>query len=179
MTDNAEASSVVKAGASDARNYWLDEGRAPGGYVREVDFLAHSKGVHPLFQGIKIVDCDTHFTEPPDLFTKNAPAGMKAKMPHVRRINNVDRWFVGETDMGSIGGNVIAADHNKLLGRLAYENYDQINPGSYLVKPRLEEMDAMGVYAQICYQNGGQTQAGTLMALNDAELANAIMKTFN
>ena len=27
-------------------------------------------------EGIKIVDCDTHFTEPADLWTANAPAGM-------------------------------------------------------------------------------------------------------
>jgi predicted TIM-barrel fold metal-dependent hydrolase len=179
MPDDAKNSSVVKAAADDAKRYWLEEGWAPGGYVRQVDFAAHSKGVHPLFEGIKIVDCDTHFTEPPDLFTKNAPASLKHKMPHVRRINNVDRWFVGETDFGSIGGNVIAPDHNKLLGRLAYQNYDEINPGSYLVKPRLAEMDAMGVWAQICFQNGGQTQAGSLMALNDPELAMAIMTTFN
>jgi uncharacterized protein len=179
MPDDAKTGSVIKAGADDAKRYWLEEGWSPGGYVRQVDFAAHSKGVHPLFEGIKIVDCDTHFTEPPDLFTKNAPAGMKHKMPHVRRINNVDRWFVGETDMGSIGGNVIAPDHNKLLGRLAYQNYDEINPGSYQVKPRLAEMDAMGVWAQICYQNGGQTQAGTLMALHDDDLANAILQTFN
>jgi uncharacterized protein len=179
MTDKAEAGSVVKAGANDASTYWLDEGWAPGGHVREIDFASQSKGVHPLFQGIKIVDCDTHFTEPPDLFTKNAPAGMVSKMPNVRRKDGIDRWYIGDTDLGSMGGNVIAADHNKLLGRLSYQNYDQINPGSYMVRPRLEEMDAMGVWAQICFQNGGQTQAGTLLALNDTDLAMAIMRTFN
>jgi predicted TIM-barrel fold metal-dependent hydrolase len=113
------------------------------------------------------------------LFTKNAPASMKAKMPNVRRSNGIDRWYMGDMDLGSMGGNVIAADHNKLLGRLAYQNYDQITPGSYLVKPRLEEMDAMGVWAQICYQNGGQTQAGTLLALNDGDLAMTIIRIFN
>jgi predicted TIM-barrel fold metal-dependent hydrolase len=76
-------------------------------------------------------------------------------------------------------GNVIAPDHNKLLGRLAFQNYDQINAGSYLVKPRLEEMDAMGVWAQICFQNGGVTQAGSLVALGDEELAITIIKMFN
>ena len=57
-------STVVKASADDARNYRMDEGWTAGGFVRQVD---HSKasGLHPLFEGIKIVDCDTHFTEPP------------------------------------------------------------------------------------------------------------------
>ncbi len=170
---------VIKADADDARRYWLDEGRAPGGYIKEVDYAAHSKGVDPLFKGIKIVDCDTHFTEPPDLWTANAPPGLKEKMPHVRRINGADRWFIGDRDFGSIGGNVIAPDHNKLLGRLAFQNYDQIHAGSYSIKPRLEKMDAMGVWAQICFQNGGVTQAGSLVALGDEDLALTIIRMFN
>jgi len=176
---NATTSTVIKADADDARRYWLDEGRAPGGYIRQVDYAANSKGVDPLFQGIKIVDCDTHFTEPPDLWTANAPAGLKEKMPHVKRINGADQWFIGDKNFGSIGGNVIAPDHNKLLGRLAFQNYDQIHAGSYLVKPRLQEMDAMGVWGQICFQNGGVTQAGSLVALGDPQLALTIIQMFN
>jgi predicted TIM-barrel fold metal-dependent hydrolase len=179
MATNVITGSVVKAAADDARRYWLDEGRAAGGFIRKIDHTVQSTGVHPLFKGIKIVDCDTHFTEPPDLFTRNAPAGMKGKLPHVKRIGEADRWFVGDKDFGSIGGNVIAKDRNKLLGRLAFQNYDQIHEGSYLIKPRLEEMDAMGVWAQICFQNGGLTQAGSLVALNDPELAITIVKMFN
>ncbi|MDE2302059.1 MAG: amidohydrolase [Sphingomonadales bacterium] len=176
----APAETVVKARADDAKSYWLDEGRgSKGAFIRKVDFAANSRGVDPLFAGIKIVDCDTHFTEPADLWTANAPAGMKARMPHVKRIDGADKWFVGDRDFGSLGGNVIARDRNKLLGRLAFENYDQIDPGSYEVGPRLEAMDAMGVWAQICFQNGGVTQAGSLAALNDEPLAIAITQIFN
>lgn len=181
MADDApgSSSSVVKAREDDARRYWLEEGWSPGGYVRQVDYEANSKGVDPLFAGIKIVDCDTHFTEPADLFSANAPAGMKDKLPHVRRINEIDYWYVGDKNFGSLGGNVIGKDHNKLLGRLAYQNYDQIDPGSYAVKPRLQAMDDMGVWAQICFQNGGLTQAGSLKALGDPELAITIMRMYN
>jgi uncharacterized protein len=173
------SATVVKADADDARWYWLAEGWAPGGFIRQVDFAKHGQGVDPLFKGIKIVDCDTHFTEPPDLWTANAPAGMKDKMPHVKRINGADQWFVGDKHFGSIGGNVIAKDRNKLLGRLAFQNYDQITPGSYDVAERLKDMDAMGVWGQICFQNGGVTQAGSLVALNDEPLAIAITQIFN
>jgi len=165
--------------ADDARTYWAEEGYSPGGVVREVDYKKASQGVHPLFAGIKIVDCDTHFTEPPDLFTSRAPAKYKDKVPYVKRVNGNDRWFMGDKDFGSMGGNVIAADNNKLLGRLAYPNLDQGHPGSYQVKPRLKAMDDMGIWAQICYQNSGVTQGGSLMASGDAELANVIMRIFN
>jgi predicted TIM-barrel fold metal-dependent hydrolase len=179
MPDDAGKSSVIEAKADDARRYWLEEGWSPGGFIREVDYAANAKGVHPLFAGIKIVDCDTHFTEPPDLFTKNAPAGMLDKMPYVKRVDGIDYWFVGDQNFGSLGGNVIGVDHNKLLGRLAYRTYDDIHPGAYLVKPRLEEMDAMGVWAQICFQNSGVTQAASLRAAGGDEYAMMILGMYN
>jgi len=172
-------STALKARKDDAANYWLEEGFSPGGFVRKVDLEANSRGLDPLFEGIKIVDCDTHFTEPPDLWTANAPARLKDKMPRVERIDDVDKWFVGDRYFGSIGGNVIAKGGNKLLGRLAYRNYDEIDPGSYLVKPRLKAMDDMGVWAQICFQNNGLTQAGSLVSLDDNELALTIIRIFN
>lgn len=176
----AETASTVKvARADDAARYWLDEARAPGGFIREIDFEHETRGLDPLFEGIKIVDCDTHFTEPHDLWTANAPAGMKDKMPHVRREGDADKWYIGDTYFGSIGGNVISKSKDKLLGRIAFTNYDQIDPGSYDVASRLEAMDAMGVWAQICFQNGGVTQAGSLRALNDEPLAIAVTQIFN
>jgi uncharacterized protein len=176
---NSAKSTVVAARADDAKRYWLDEGRGAGGFIRVVDYAANARGLDPLFEGIKIVDCDTHFTEPADLWTANAPAGMKAKMPHVRRVDEADKWFVGDRDFGSLGGNVIGRDKNKLLGRLAFQRYEQITPGSYDVKERLKDMDDMGVWGHICFQNGGVTQAGSLVALNDDALAIAITQIFN
>src|SRR5579862_6480623 len=179
MTIDAKMVSTVKANADDAKFYWLEEGRSAGGFIREIDHSLFTHGTHALFNGIKIIDCDTHFTEPPDLFQRDAPSSMKDKLPRVVRVNGADRWFIGEKDFGSIGGNVIRKDRNKLLGKLAFTTYDEIHPGSYLVKPRLQEMDKMGVWAQICFQNGGLTQGGSLVALNDEELAMAVIRGFN
>ena len=87
MTD--ETASGVKASVNDAFNYWIAEGWSPGGFVREVDYESNTRGLDPIFAGIKIVDCDTHFTEPPDLFSANAPVGLKDRLPRVERI---DGW---------------------------------------------------------------------------------------
>ena len=165
--------------ASSARRYWSDEGYKLGGVIREVDYAKNSRGLRPELKGIKIVDCDTHLTEAPDLFTSRAPAKYKDKVPHVRRVDGVDRWFVGDRNFGSLGGNVIRTDNNKLLGRLAFPTMDEGHPGAYQTKPRLQAMDDMGVHAQICYQNSGVTQAGSLMALGDPDLALTIIKLYN
>ncbi len=166
--------------ASSARKYWSDEGWTPGGVIREVDHATDSQGLHPELKGIKIVDCDTHVTESPDLFTSRAPAKYKDKVPYVRRVNGVDRWFVGDRDFGSMGGNVIrGSDHNKLLGRLAFPTFDEGHKGAHDTKHRLQAMDEQGIYAQICYQNSGVTQAGSLMALGDNERAITILRIYN
>src|ERR1700755_776221 len=117
--------------ASAARRYWSDAGYKPGGMIREVAYAKNSTGLRPELQGIKIVDCDTHITEAPDLFTSRAPARLKDRMPHVRRVNGVDRWFVGDRNFGSLGGNVIRLDNNKLLGRLAFPTIEEGHPAAH------------------------------------------------
>jgi predicted TIM-barrel fold metal-dependent hydrolase len=165
--------------ASSARRYWSEEGYKPGGVIRNVDYAKNSTGLRPELQGIKIVDCDTHITETPDLFTARAPAKYKDKLPHVRRVDGVDRWFVGDRNFGSLGGNVIRSDNNKLLGRLAFPTLEEGHPGAYDTKARLKAMDDMGVHAQICYQNSGVTQAGSLMSLGDNDLALTVIQLYN
>jgi len=170
--------STDRAKATDARDYWMFEGFTPGGVIREVG-EGYIKGLDPSLAGIKIVDCDTHFSEPPDLFSSRAPAKFKDKLPVMRRVDGYDKWFVGDKDFGMSGGNVIAKNKNKLLGRMAFPTLEEGDPGAYQVGPRLKAMDDMGVYAQICFQNGGVTQVGSLMALGDDELALTIMQIFN
>lgn len=174
---------MSKANTDEMKNagktYWSAEGYTPGGVIREVDYASQSQGLDPSLQGIKIVDCDTHFTEPPTMFVDQAPASLKSKMPVVKRVDGTDRWFIGDRDFGTLGGNVIRKDNNKLLGRLAFPTIDEGHPGGHEIKPRLQAMDDMGVWAQICYHNSGVTQAGALMTLGDNELALGVIKAFN
>ena len=163
---------------SAAKNYWSSSGYAPGGVIREIDYARYSQGVHPELKGIKIVDCDTHFTEPPDIFTSRAPARLKDKVPYQRIVDGVTRWAVGDMDFGIVGGNVIRKDKNKLLGRLSFPTLEEGTPAAWQVKPRLQAMDELGIYAQICYQNSGVTQAGSLMKLGD-EVGVTVLKLYN
>jgi uncharacterized protein len=166
--------------AASARKYWSAEGYTPGGVIREVDYASQSGGLDPSLEGIKIVDTDTHITEAPDLFTSRAPAALKDKVPRIKRDQDgVDRWYVGDRSFGTMGGNVIRKDNNKLLGRLAFPTLEEAHPGGHKIKERLEAMDDMGVHAQIGYQNSGVTQAGSLMSLGDDELALGIIQMYN
>lgn len=170
----------TKEMAENARKYWSADGYKEGGVIREVDYATQSGGLDPMFEGIKIVDCDTHLTEAPDLFTSRAPAALKDKMPYVKLdADGVERWYVGDRNFGSMGGNVIRKDNNKLLGRLAFPKLEQAHPGGHIIKDRIQAMDDMGIYAQIAFQNSGVTQAGSLMSLGDNDLAIKIVQIYN
>jgi predicted TIM-barrel fold metal-dependent hydrolase len=174
------ADADAKEMAQAAKKYWSAEGYTEGGVIREVDYATQSGGLDPSLAGIKIVDTDTHITEAPDLFTSRAPAKYKDKVPYVKLdADGVERWYVGDRNFGSMGGNVIRKDNNKLLGRLAFPKLEQAHPGGHLMKERLAAMDDMGVHAQVCYQNSGVTQAGSLMSLGDNDLARTIVEIYN
>ena len=66
---------------------------------------------------IPIFDIDTHFAEPPDLWTSRAPAKFKDKVFHVeRKPNGADAWFVEGREIGMIGPSVVAEDMTKVFG---------------------------------------------------------------
>jgi uncharacterized protein len=174
------AEADVKAMEVSAAKHWTAAGSAPGGIIREVDYARESGGLDPCFAGIKIVDTDTHIVEPPDLFVSRAPARLKDKVPRVRRDpQNIDRWYLGDRNCGTLGGNVIGKDHNKLLGRLAFPTLDEGHPGGHMVAPRLRAMDDMGIHAQICFPNAGITQPGMLITLGDNDLSTTLIRIYN
>ena len=55
------------------------------------------KGVQmrtPAFEGLTIIDADTHLTEPHDLWTARAPAAYRDRVPQVRDVDGKPTWVV-------------------------------------------------------------------------------------
>ena len=158
--------------------FWATEGMMPGGGVEKPVGAPAPRA--KAAEGIKIIDCDTHFTEWRTLWTERAPAAMKDRVPVIRTIDGMDHWFIGDFNVGHIGASVIGRDGAKLLGKLSHPTIDTHHPGSYSVKERLEVMDDYGIWAQICYPNGGgATHARTLMQLDDPQDGIAILQMYN
>jgi uncharacterized protein len=132
-------------------------------------------------KGIKVLDVDTHLTEPADLWTSRAPAKYKDLVPRVVMMPNdelqhvigwrpgrgVDGmagvWIVGEDlALGFAGGaSVINKDNEKVRG-FDFLNWPltEVSPGATYIEPRLQMMDDVGIWGQIVYPNavgfGGQ-----------------------
>jgi len=117
---------------------------------------------------LKIIDVDTHLSEPPDLWLRHAPAALRDRVPQIGTYQGRRSWLIdGDKPIG-LGANPFSAvrkDGSKVLDVTDFGplTYDDVHPGSFQVKPRLTEMDRCGIHAQIMYPNllgfGGQAAA--------------------
>jgi predicted TIM-barrel fold metal-dependent hydrolase len=131
--------------------------------------------------GLKVIDVDTHLSEPPDLWTARAPAALRDRMPQRRVIDGELRWVIDRDHfLGFKGaGSVIRADGVKArdMSFSAWQVED-VHAGCSQVKARVEFMDQEGIWAQIVYPNvlgfGGQAAAKV-----DPEIRLASTKIYN
>lgn len=113
--------------------------------------------------GLFIVDSDSHWSEPPDLFTKRAPAQFRDRVPRVETIDGQQMWvFDGKPAGIYSAGGVIGRDGKKESADKALFEWtiDEIHVGAYDPKVRLEVLDECGIDAQIIFPStiglGGQ-----------------------
>ncbi|HLG68508.1 MAG TPA: amidohydrolase family protein [Acidimicrobiales bacterium] len=116
-----------------------------------------------LADDIRVIDADTHYTEPPDLWTKRAPAAYKDRVLHIEDIDGQPTWVVDGAQLGfARGGGVVDREGGKapFLDSMAW-GLDRVHQAAWDPKLRLQIMDECGVHAQVLFPNavglGGQT----------------------
>jgi predicted TIM-barrel fold metal-dependent hydrolase len=134
-----------------------------------------------LLAGIKVIDTDTHYSEPWDLWTSRAPAHLKDRVPQVRTIDGEVQWTIdGDKRLASkCGHSAVMRDGTKAGGFSFYgRTVHEAHEGASQMKARLRVMDDQGIFAQVVYPNilgfGGQQGKGV-----DEDLRVACMEIFN
>jgi predicted TIM-barrel fold metal-dependent hydrolase len=132
--------------------------------------------------GIPIIDVDTHYNEPHDLWTSRAPAKLRDRVPQVKNVNGIDSWVV-ERDAVLFpysGVCVIRRDGSKMYGELSLRDFDEMHLGATDPKARLAWMDAQGIQAQVIYPNLiGFVIEPFLKRIVDAELREFCIRAWN
>lgn len=117
---------------------------------------------------LKVIDADTHLTEPHDLWTKRAPTALRERVPQVKMHDGQMSWVIdGNKSIGTGAhpSSAILKDGSKVrtIEQFIKLQFDDVHLGSSQVKERLAVMDATGIHAQIVYPNilgfGGQAAA--------------------
>jgi predicted TIM-barrel fold metal-dependent hydrolase len=117
---------------------------------------------------LKVIDADTHLTEPHDLWIKRAPAALRERVPQVKMHQGQMSWIIdGDKSIGTGAhpSSAILKDGSKvrILDQFLKLQFADVHLGSSQVRERLAVMDETGIYAQIVYPNilgfGGQAAA--------------------
>ncbi len=133
------------------------------------------------FSQIAVIDADTHYAEPYDLWTSRATGSWKERVPQVKEVDGQLSWFMdGDVRMGpAFASCTIRKDGTKAYGmELTTWKFEEIFDGAWDAKARVAYMDDAGISAQICYPNllGFGNQKGMNV---DPELRLVITKIYN
>lgn len=139
-------------------------------------------GANGLFDGIKVIDTDTHLTEPHDLWTARAPAAYRDRVPQVKTVDGRRQWFVaGDVALAPAApASVVRKDRSKASGVDFFRwQIEDVHPASYDVKARLALMDELEIWAQIVYPNLAGFGNQRFLKIDDADLRNACVQIYN
>ncbi len=130
-------------------------------------------------RALRVIDADTHLTEPVDLWTSRLPERFRGSAPHVRfhEPSGTWRWVIGEK-WCSLVGNYSMAGWPEFPPSCP-PSLDEADPACYDAKARLAHMEANGIYAQVLYPNVIAFEGHAFMALDDEALKLACVRTYN
>ena len=108
-----------------------------------------------LVDDLRVIDTDTHVSEPPDLWTSRVPAKWRDEVPHVE-LNpgratstgaSATRGSWASASTPSPGWKEFPPDTPRQL------EDDGVDPGAWDPTERLRRMDEYGIHAQVLYPN--------------------------
>jgi predicted TIM-barrel fold metal-dependent hydrolase len=139
-------------------------------------------------QGLKVIDADTHYTEPHDLWTSRVPAKYRTKVPYVEdngQGGKAWKFNDGEVLVPSAGASSVIRKDKTKSAMLDWDLQSgslgilDAHPACYDPEARLELMDEQGVWAHVIYPNATGFSAHKLVGLADQKLASLILSIYN
>ena len=128
---------------------------------------------------LRVIDADTHLTEPVDLWTARIPARFRDAAPMVRfdEASGSWRWVIGDRWCSMVGNYSMAGW--KEFPPSCPPTLADADPACYDARARVAHMDAQGIYAQVLYPNVIAFEGHAFMAMGDSELKLACVRTYN
>jgi len=131
----------------------------------------------PIFERYRVVDIDTHVTEPGDVWTDRVAKKWGNRVPHIRRVGRTEVWFVGDKPVHAPG--VVSAAGFDGTYPAFRKTYDDIPAAMYDPKARLSYMDDESIYAHVLFPNLGCFSTEGFLALDEPELMNECVRAYN
>ncbi len=133
-----------------------------------------------LFDRYRVIDVDTHISEPPDVWTARVSRKWGALVPHVVKDPKggpKEYWAVGDRLLMPVGVAAMA-EFDGLLPDHPATLADAV-PAAWDARARLAHMDREGIYAQVLYPNVGGFGSGSFLSLQEPELMLECVRAYN
>ena len=130
-----------------------------------------------LFDRYRVIDVDTHLTEPPGVWTDRVSSKWGDLVPHIERRDGEDAWVVGDKEIFKPGFVSMAGFDGTVPEHPA--TYADIPNACFEADARLRHMDENGIYAQVLYPNVGGFGSQTFLRLEEPELMLACVSAYN
>ncbi len=135
--------------------------------------------VQTVVERIKVIDSDTHVSEPEDLWTSRIAARWGDMIPHIKADpdNGREYWYFGGERFQAAAGPAMAGWREfppSHPPRMA-----DTDPGSWNPVERLKRMDEYGLHAQVIYPNVGGFGSGRFLSLKEPELMLDCVRAYN
>ena len=149
---------------------------------------------------VPIISADDHVQEPPNVWVDRMPQKFLDLAPRVERLPMgtqaddsagrkydipgtegplVDYWFFDDMYWGLSRTWGAAGATGQEIWDDAQLTYDEIRPGCYQVKERLEDMDINGVEASVCFPNYSRFAGQRFSEVKDRDLGFACIQAYN
>ena len=130
-----------------------------------------------MFDEFGPIDTDTHITEPPDVWTLRVSKKWGDAVPHIKRMNGMDMWFVRDQVIHAPGWVTMAGFDGSYPDHP--QGFDDIPKSAFDAQERLKHMDREGIQAQVLYPNVGGFGAGRFLKLGEPELMLECVRAYN
>ena len=128
---------------------------------------------------VKAISVDDHIIEPPHLWQQRLPARYRDIGPRVVTLDDGNEaWVFEDQIVRTVRGNTRTRpgfDDDPL----GVARFDEMRPGCYDPKARLDDMDADGVWAQVNFPDFCRFAGHRFITCNDKQLATACIRAYN
>jgi len=127
-----------------------------------------------------VVSVDDHLIEPPDLFEGRLPARLADEAPRVvEQANGSQAWIFEGRLYPNVGLNAVVG-RPKESWTLDPARFDEMRPGCFDIKARLEDMDLAGIWASVCFPSLVAGFCGDVFSrASNKDLGLACMRAWN
>jgi predicted TIM-barrel fold metal-dependent hydrolase len=128
-----------------------------------------------------LISVDDHIVEPPELFEQHLPESYRGRddVPHIVRTESGDDvWFYDGRAFPNIGLNAVAGRPRDEYG-VDPTSYEEMRRGCWDVDARIDDMNANGVLASLCFPSFPRLCGQVFAEAEDKELAHVLVQAYN